>query len=116
MSEQGNNAMEKAKELERWLEERHDQWWEVHGNGCGLSSCNDGTFLNAARGHILQIRRDLERLCVENGLDLPPIAFASVPPPVPEDYSAMREHFSEHRDIEYECVADREKPRQLCLF
>ena len=73
----------------------------------------DGIRLNELRGQIMRLRRDILLLCEQSGLDYPDIAYESAPPLLSDSFRV--EPATPHR-IVYECVADRNKPKQLSLF
>lgn len=103
---------EKLRQLSVWLEERHESWRVLHERG-GFAPEPDVIRLNELRGQIMRLRRDILLLCEKSGLDYPDIAYESVPPLLSDFYQV--EPAIPHRVI-YECVADRNKPKQLRLF
>ena len=103
---------QKLRQLAVWLRERHESWRELHERG-GFSPDPDGIRLNQLRRQILLLKHDICVLCHGYDLELPDVAYESVPPFVPDFYSVKA---IDSYSVAYECVADRNKPKQLSLF
>ena len=103
---------QKLRQLAVWLKERHESWEKLYERG-GFAPEPDGIRLNELRGQIMRLRRDILLLCEQSGLDYPDIAYESAPPLLSDSFRV--EPVTPHRLV-YECVADRNKPKQLSLF
>ena len=106
---------EKLADLMGWLEESHRRWEEICSNGCADPFWPDGMNLNLVRNHILVMRRDIEAICRDTGLELPEIATMPVPPPVPMDFMA-RERNCLCSDHKRRRLYSNDAPEQLRLF
>lgn len=97
------------------------RWIDYRDNGCNDPSWADGVNMNLTRNHIKYYKREIERLCGENGFEFPAQYFIPTPPEVDRQYMASMkrdERFErltawgdtlKHYKIEYDC-------KQMSLF
>lgn len=106
---------EKIRQLSLWLEERLVDWEVTYSNGSQDFTMSTGVKLNELRSQILLLRRDIRLLCDANHLDYPTVAYERIPPLVADTYT-VKQDIGFCREIQYECVAEAGKPKQICLF
>lgn len=68
------------RELATW------EWYRTQGGQDPFYT--DGANMNLIRNHVIYYKREIERLCVQHGMDLPETYFLATPPKVDEGYMA----------------------------
>ena len=63
-------------------------WKEINENGCNDPFWADGCNMNITRNHIIGYKRELAKICEENGLTLPSEYYRPLPPEVDNRYMA----------------------------
>lgn len=73
-------AQEIRREIATWLNHRD--------YGCNDPFWADGTNMNLIRNHVIYDKRQIDELCAEHGLPVPPERHIETPPKVPDQYFA----------------------------
>ena len=88
--------------LEEYIEQcekSYVRWQDVFDNGCFDPTWADGVNLNLVRNHILIAKKNISKLCEQEGFESPPILLREVPPKVDTDYMAKAEWLREQGTI-----------------
>lgn len=75
-------AREILKELSRYK--------EILENGCNDPNWSDGANLLLIRNHVLYYKREIEQICKDNSLDLPPEYYYPTPAEQDKNYMANK--------------------------
>lgn len=70
-------------------------WDHIKAEGCNDPFWPDGSNMNLVHNHIIYHKNEIEKICTENGLDLPEIYYKETPPEVDQHYMA-RGYLDEH--------------------
>ena len=80
-------------------EKSYSRWQDVFDNGCFDPNWADGVNLNLVRNHILIEKKNISKLCEQEGFESPPILLREIPPKVDCGYMAKAEWLRKQGEI-----------------
>jgi len=99
MKQKGKQGKALLEEYIEQCEKSYVRWQDVFDNGCFDPTWADGVNLNLVRNHILIAKKNISKLCEQEGFESPPILLREVPPKVDTDYMAKAEWLREQGTI-----------------
>lgn len=93
-----NKIISEIDEYRKMIVESVGRWNYIAEHGCSDPFWSDGCNMNLVRNHTIYAKRNIEKLCEENGLEFPIEYNIPLPPEMDDNYMARADEIRRNAD------------------